>query len=87
MAGAAALFGFEGLAARPRPGRRLPPGAPLLHRGAHPVRQNAECRDYGGKGHEKAQASPGMVGIGSGAARVGEASEPHSGERDDQAEA
>ncbi len=30
QAGAAALFGFEGLAARPRPGRQLPAGGPLI---------------------------------------------------------
>jgi hypothetical protein len=87
MAGAAGPFGFEGVAARPRSGRQLPAGAPLLQRGGHPVPQEAECRQYGEKGQEKQLGSPGTIGIGAGAVRIGEEGGPYSGGRDDQADA
>ena len=50
---------------RPAPaGRQLPAGAPLLHRGGHPAYQDDKCRDHDGKGQEKQQASPAMMGAG-----------------------
>jgi len=71
MAGAAAPSAVQGVAARPRPGRQLPAGSPLLHCGAHPVHQDAQCRDYGGNGQEKREGSPGLIGsIGAGNAVV-----------------
>jgi hypothetical protein len=87
MAGAAAPFGFQGVAARPRPRRQLPAGAPLGHRGGHPVAHDGQCRDYGGKEHEKEWAEQRFGdGAGSGA-RIGEVNELPGGERDDQAAA
>ena len=87
MAGVAATSGFEGVAARPRPGRQLPAGAPLLHRGGHPQHHDDQCREYGDDGQEHKRFSPGMVGIGAGAARIEDEGDPHGGERDDQAAA
>jgi hypothetical protein len=47
------------------------------------VPQDAQCRDYGGKGHEKAQGHPGLIGTG--AERMIEvAADPRGSERDDQ---
>ena len=92
MAGAAAPLGFLGVAARPR--RQLPSGAPLLQRGDHRAPQDADSRAYGGKGQEKRQGSPGLIGrIGARDAMVvavgrnEESQDPRGGGRDDQADA
>src|ERR1700749_448414 len=90
MAGAAAPLGFRGVAAWP--GRQLPSGASLLQRGDHRASQDADCRAYGGKGQEKRQWSPGLIGrIGARDAvvvavgRNEESQDPRGGGRDDQA--
>ena len=92
MAGAAAPLGFLGVTARP--GRQLPSGAPLLQRGNHRAAQDADCRAYGGKGQEKRQGSPRLIGrIGARDAvvvaigRNQESQDPGGGGRDDQADA
>src|ERR1700746_2897465 len=90
MTGASAPLGFQGGAARP--GRQLPSGAPLLQRGDHRAAQDADCRAYGGKGQQKRQGSPGLIGrIGARDAvvvavgRNEENKDPRGGGRDDQA--
>jgi len=87
MAGAAGLSGFQGVAARARPGRQLPAGTPLLHRGGHPSREDAQCREYEAKGHESTQATPGMIGIAEAMRIEDVGGEQHEGEREDQAAA
>lgn len=57
MDGAAAPFAVRGAAAPPCPGRQLSAGAPLLDCGDHPVHQEADCRDDGGKEYQQAQGS------------------------------
>ena len=85
--GAVAPLAVQGVAARPRPGRQLPARLPLLHCGAYPVDHDAECRDHGGKGHETAQATPGMVGIAEAIRIEDVGADPHGGERNGQAAA
>ena len=46
--------------------------------------QYAECSDYGDVGQEKQRGSPGMMGIGAGAAWIGEVGDPQGGCRDDR---
>jgi hypothetical protein len=87
LAGAAAPFPFQGVVARPRPGRQLTAGTPLLHQGGHPIPQEAECRQHSENGHEKERHPPGMMGIGAGAVWIEEGAEPYGGGRDDQADA
>ena len=67
--------------------RSLPARLPLLHCGAHPVDENAECREHGEIGQGKAQGSPGLMGIGTGSVWIDEEGDPYGGGRDDQADA
>jgi hypothetical protein len=67
------------------PGRQLPARAPLLHSGPHPVDHDAECRDHGENGHEKAQTTPGMIGVAEAIRIENVGGDPHGGESDGQA--
>jgi len=90
VAGAAVPSGFERLAVWARPGRRLPAGAPLLLRFGHPDPHDADCRDYGVNGQDKAPPNPGAPGGTGGpgpGARIEDEGGPQGSSREGQADA
>jgi hypothetical protein len=84
---AGSLRPFATQGAAPRPGRRLPARAPLVHRGGYPDHEYPECPEYGEKTQENERRGHVMLGIGSGAGRIEVLHGGTGGERDDQANA
>jgi hypothetical protein len=68
---AGSLRPFATQGAAPRPGRRLPARAPLVHRGGYPDHEYPECPEYGEKTQENERRGQVMLGIGSGTGRRG----------------